>query len=121
VCQQPGGTVGWVSSEQLAGAVVLAALGLGCIAVGALGRRGSLDFSLGGWTRDIATPESWIDAHRVMGSWFVGGVVLTCAGAVVAVVAVPGAAGPIVVATSVVLLVSVVVGVVSGTNRLVAQ
>lgn len=37
------------------------------IVLGRIGRAGKLDFNLGTYTRDNATPESWIEAHQIMG------------------------------------------------------
>jgi hypothetical protein len=97
---------------------VLAALGFCCIVVGGLGRRESLDSSVGGWTRDTATPE--IGSTRIT-SWVRGSSAVACSRARSSRSPRRRALGRIVAATSVALLVSVVVGVVSGTNRLVAQ
>lgn len=37
------------------------------IVLGRMGRSGKLDFNLGTYTRNNATPESWTKAHQVMG------------------------------------------------------
>lgn len=104
--------------ERLLAVVVMLVLGVGTLAVGVLGRRRRLDYSLGGWTSDRATPESWTAAHRAIGAGFIlgGGVALVTA--LVAVVVASEAIGPVVVIGSIVMLVPVVLAVVAGTNRL---
>lgn len=107
-----------MSGEQVAAALTMSALGTAMVVVGVLARRGRLQLALGGWTRESASPESWVAAHVAIGSWLTsaGGVALLSAAAVV--VSPRDWAGPWVVTSSVVLLVVVVIGVALGTNRL---
>lgn len=41
--------------------------GVMCVVLGRLGPAGKIDFNLGLHTRDNTTPESWAEAHRIMG------------------------------------------------------
>ena len=107
-----------MSGEQVAAALTMAVLGVALLGVGVSARRGRLQLALGGWTRDSASPESWVAAHLAIGSSFAaaGGVALLSAGAVLVS---PGSwAGPLAGGGAVVLLVVVVVGVARGMNRL---
>ncbi len=103
-----------MDAQQLFGAATMLVLGGGLSLLGRLGRRGRLEYSLGGWTKDTTTPTSWVDAHRTIGGW------LIVAG-VVALLVAPGGVGPVVVGGSVLLLVPVIIGVVAGTGRLRAD
>jgi hypothetical protein len=115
------GSVAVVVGEQLAGGLIMALLGGGLVAVGMLGRRGRVDFALGGWTPDTASPDSWAAAHATIGAWFVAAGLVAAASAVAIVLSPSTWTGPLVVGGSVLLLVLVVVGVVRGTNRLRAR
>jgi len=107
-----------VELERLLAAGVMSVLGIATLTVGWLGHRGRLDYSLGGWTKQSASAESWAGAHRTIGAGFaVAGVVAGVTGLVA--LAVPlGAIGPVVAVGSIAMLVPVGIGVVAGTNRL---
>jgi len=104
--------------ERLLAVVVMSALGTGTVVVGWLGRRHRLDYSLGGWTRQTASSESWADAHARIGTGFIVAGVVAVVSGLVAMLVPTGGIGPVVVTGSIVMLVPVVVGVVAGTNRL---
>lgn len=104
--------------ERLLAVGVMLVLGIAILIVGRLGRQGRLDYSLGGWTKQSASAESWAVAHRMIGTGFmVAGVVAGVSGLVALVVSVD-AIGPVVLAGSILMLVPAVIGVVAGTNRL---
>lgn len=107
-----------VSAEQVAGAAVLAGLGVGVLVVGVLGMRGSLQYALGHWTPETATVAGWSRAHRTIGGWFGAGGLVAFAGAAAVLAGSDRSAGPIVVIGSIAMLVPVVVGVSSGLRRL---
>ena len=104
--------------ERALAVTVMLLVGISTFLVGRLGRNGRLDYLLGGWTKDTATPESWTDAHVTIGTSFMAAGVVGCLTGLVALVVPLGAIGPVVVTGSIVLLVPVVLGVVIGTGRL---
>jgi hypothetical protein len=104
--------------ERLLAVTVMSALGIATLIVGWLGRRQRLDYSLGGWTRQTASPESWADAHARIGAGFMVAGAIAILGGLVAVSVPTGGIGPVVVTGSIVMLVPVVTGIVVGTNRL---
>lgn len=48
-------------------AAAFALTGALCIVTGRLGIAGKMDFNLGTYTRKNSTPESWHEAHQIMG------------------------------------------------------
>ena len=56
-----------MDAGSLATCITFAGTGVLVIVLGRMGRAGKLDFNLGTYTRDNATPESWIEAHQIMG------------------------------------------------------
>ena len=104
--------------ERALAVTVMLLVGIGTFVVGHLGRNGRLDYVLGGWTKQTATPESWTVAHVTIGTAFMAAGVIAGLAGLLALVVPLGAIGPVVVTGSIVLLVPVVVGVVIGTGRL---
>ncbi len=51
--------------------IVFVLLGVGVCALGAAGRRGRIDFSWGGHTRENTSPQAWRAAHVVAGQWMI--------------------------------------------------
>ena len=66
--------------ERLLAVGVMLVLGVGTLIIGWLGRRHRLDYALGGWSKQMASTESWADAHLTIGSWFMvaGAIALLC-------------------------------------------
>ena len=98
---------------------VVAVLGALLPAVGWLGRTGRVDFALGGWTRESASPESWRAAHVVIGTWFMRAAGLAVTTALTAMLVPVDSIGPVVVVGSAAMLGPVVMGVASGSGKLV--
>lgn len=110
-----------MTGEQVAGAVVLASLGTALLTVGVLGWRGRIDFALGGWSRDQASPESWRAAHLAIGRSLCVAGAIALVGVVAVVMTRSAWAGPLVVGFSVALLVPVVIGAAYGASRVEAR
>ena len=102
----------------MVGAAVMLAIGVGTMIVGRASRRRRLDLAMGGWSRETSTPESWADAHRVIGAWLMSsGAIAILVGLLVLVVP-TDAVGPVAGSGAIVMLVPVVAGVVIGTGRI---
>jgi hypothetical protein len=104
--------------ERLVGGAVMLAIGVGTMLVGHAARHRRIDLAMGAWSKETATPESWADAHRVIGAWLMaGGAIAVLVGVLVLVVP-TAAVGPVAGLGAIVMLVPVVVGVVIGTGRI---